>query len=72
MAHKKFGEWIIKKKLFAQVKVANELWSYARRDGTREQQTHLLFLGWCGIPGQRAKMLTVNNLWLSVQVGLYI
>lgn len=70
MAHKKFGGWIIDKKLFFQLKVANELWYYERRGGTEERQTHLFFVGWYGKPNYKAKLLTINILWVSVQLGL--
>ena len=68
MAHKKIGGWIIPGKLFAQIKVANELWYYSRRDESKERQYHLLFVGWYQI-GDVGKLFTVNFLWLSIQIG---
>lgn len=72
MAHKKVAGWIIPDKLFVQVKIANELWGYSRRDGTGEQQTHLFFVGWYDVPGQKGKLFSMSILWLSIQIGLPI
>lgn len=68
MAHKKLGGWVIKNKLFAQIKIANELWSFSRKDGSNQKQVHLFFVGWYEKDGA-AKLFTITCLWLSIQVG---
>ena len=68
---KRLGGWIIKDKLFAQIKVSTELWYFARRDGSNEKQVTLFFVGWYEAKGQ-AKLFTINILWISVQIGMRI
>ena len=68
MAHKSIGGWLIKDKFFAQMKIANELWSFSRRDGSDEKQTQLLFIGWYG-KDTGVKLFSINFLWLSFQFG---
>ena len=71
MANKKIGGWLIDKKLFAQVKVATDLWYFSRRDGSNEKQVSLFFIGWYEREGP-AKLWTMTILWVSVQVGVAI
>lgn len=70
MAHKKLGGWLLQDRLYVQLKIANELWTYDRKDGSGECATHLFFVGWYAVSGQEAKLLTINALWISLQVGV--
>lgn len=72
MATKRLGGWIIQDKLYAQIKVADELWYFGRRDDSGERQVSLFFFGWFEREGMKAKMLTITVLWVSVQLGFAI
>jgi hypothetical protein len=65
--NKKFGGWIIKDKLHAQIKIANELWWTTLERPFR--QYHLVFIGWYE-QGEFGKLFTFNVLFVSIQVGL--
>jgi len=71
MAHKQLGGWIIKNKVFAQIKVAGELWSFARKDDSGEKQTHLIFVGWYD-KNNKNKLFSITILWVSIQFGLSV
>lgn len=71
MAHKRIGGWLIPGRLYAQAKIANELWYFSRRDNSDEKQVALFFVGWYERMGP-AKLFTVNILWLSLQIGFAI
>lgn len=67
MAHIRLGGWLLKRRLFAQVKLANQLWWH---DGVRgERQTHLFFLGWYDAGGT-GRLFTLILLGISVQIGV--
>lgn len=68
MAYKQMGGWLIKYKLFTQIRIANELWYYGRKDGSNERQYQLFFVGWYDT-GVKARLFTINILWVSLQVG---
>ena len=68
MAHKKFGGWVIEDKLYFQFKISDELWYYTRNSDTNEKQVSLLFIGWYE-NGDKAKLFTINFLWISIQMG---
>lgn len=71
MAYKRLGGWLIPGKLYAQAKIANDLWYFSRRDDSGEKQVSLFFIGWYECRGS-AKLFTINILWLSFQVGFAI
>lgn len=69
MAHKRFGGWVIKDKLYVCLKVANELWYYGGKDG-KEVQKHLVFFGWYENKEEpKAKLFSITFLWVSLQIG---
>jgi hypothetical protein len=68
MAHKTFGGWIVEDALFAQIKIANELWYDTT--AKNEQIVHLFGIGWAKNPEQGShKLYTLIFLWVSIQVG---
>lgn len=69
MACKSFRKWLIKDRFYVCIKVANELWSFSRRDESDETQTHLFFIGWYQI-GNSLKLWTITLLNLSIQTIL--
>ena len=72
MAHRRFVLWLFKDRLFVQLKLANELWYYSRNDGSGEKQVSMFFVGWYEREGSRARLLTINALWLSIQAGFLL
>ena len=70
---KRIGGWLVENKFFVQLKFSTELWSFSRRDNSGEIEQHLFFVGWYENTNHFiGKMLTINILWLSLQVGLAI
>lgn len=70
---RRVGGWLIENKFFVQVKFSTELWSFSRGDNSGEIEQHLFFIGWYENTNHSVgKMLTINILWLSLQVGLAI
>lgn len=72
MAHRSLGGWLIPNRLFLQLKVANELWYFSRKDGSNERQVSLFFVGWYDQQPLKAKLFTIIILWLSFQAGISI
>ena len=69
MAHKTLGGWIVDGTLFAQVKVANELW-YNTTAVEGEKIVHLFRIGWASQKEHEPhKLYTLIFLWVSIQVG---
>lgn len=65
MAYKKIGGWIVKDKLFTQIKFANELWYFSNE---KHRQYHLIFIGWYD-ESSLGVLFTINILWISLQIG---
>jgi len=72
MAFKRIGGWIVKDKIFAQVKIANELWSFgkdkpAKEDG--EYQVQFFHIGYYSKPQYNSKIWSITILWILIQIG---
>jgi hypothetical protein len=71
MAHKKLSGWVIRKRLWVALKIANELWYFTQEhpDGYRREY-HLFFFGWYKKEGLPVKVFSLTLLWLQIQVGI--
>ena len=69
MAHKTAGGWLVEGKLFAQIKVANELWYNTLKND--EKVVHLFSFGWTEMEEhQPHKLYTLIILWISIKIGV--
>lgn len=72
MAFKRIGGWIVKDKLFAQVKIANELWTFGKDKAINkdaEYQVQLFHFGYYKKPSYAGKIYCLTILWMTIQVG---
>ena len=69
MSSLRLGGWFLSSKVYLKLKVADSLWYFSRRDGSKERQVSLLFVGWYDLGGG-AKLFTVTFLWVCIQLGV--
>ena len=68
MSHKHLGGWFLNCKLFAQIKIATDLWYDTKTNG--ERSVYLFQLGWYEQPkAGDAKLFNLTILFLSIQLG---
>jgi len=68
MAHINLGGWFLKKKLFVQVQLANELWYDTNKDGGKF--VHFIGAGWWDYNDPSiSKLFTITILWVNFQIG---
>lgn len=70
MAFKTFGGPFFNRRIFAQIKIANGLWIYSRRDKTHESAVPLFFLGWFEREEHLPRLYTITLLFITINIGI--